>query len=115
MLSALLMVQNNLNSELVGVEKISPRSSSTLPFRKALLSEKLKLKKFLSAPSTIWEKTKHAAGIPRSFFRQYYKGRPQAVAYKLRNVIAYETPKALSDYGITHVPQSFIYIEDEPC
>ena len=69
----------------------------------------------VGAPSTIWEKTKHAAGIPRSFFRQYYKGRPQAVAYKLRNVIAYETPKALSDYGITHVPQSFIYIEDEPC
>lgn len=69
----------------------------------------------VGAPSTIWEKTKHAAGIPRSFFRQYYKGRPQAVAYKLKNVIAYDTPKALSDYGITHVPQSFIYIEDEPC
>lgn len=66
------------------------------------------------APSTVWEKTKHAAGIPRSFFRSYYKGRKVAVAYKLKNVIAYEEPKSLSDYGITHVPQSFIYIEEEP-
>lgn len=66
------------------------------------------------APSTVWELTKHAAGIPRSFFRAYYKGRPVAVAYKLKNVIAYDEPKALEDYGITHIPQSFVYLEDEP-
>lgn len=62
-------------------------------------------------PDIIWEKTKHAAGIPRSFFEQYYEGRPQAVAYQLKNVIAYNTPKALIDYGVSHVPQSFIYID----
>lgn len=66
------------------------------------------------APSTVWELTKHAAGIPRSFFRAYYKGRPVAVAYKLKNVIAYDEPKVLEDYGITHIPQSFVYLEDEP-
>lgn len=65
------------------------------------------------APSTIWEMTKHAAGIPRHYFREYYKGRMVAIAYKLKNVIAYENPKELSDYGINHVPQSFIYVEDK--
>ncbi len=66
------------------------------------------------APSTVWELTKHAAGISRSFFRTYYKGRPVAVAYKLKNVIAYDEPKTLEDYGITHIPQLFVYLEDEP-
>ncbi|MCF0134305.1 MAG: ASCH domain-containing protein [Blautia sp.] len=68
----------------------------------------------VGAPSTVWEQTKHAAGIPRSFFRQYYKGRKVAVAYKLKNVIAYDEPKSLADYGITHVPQSFIYVDENP-
>lgn len=65
------------------------------------------------APSAVWELTKHAAGIPRSFFRSYYKGRPVAVAYKLKNVIAYDEPKVLEDYGIMHIPQSFVYLEKE--
>ena len=47
------------------------------------------------APSTVWELTKHAAGIPRKFFREYYKGRRLAVAYKLKNVIAYDEPRSL--------------------
>lgn len=62
------------------------------------------------SPSTVWRLTKHAAGIPRSFFREYYKGRRLAIAYKLKNVIAYEQPKSLEEYGINHVPQSFIYL-----
>lgn len=32
---------------------------------------------------------------------------------KLTNVRAYETPKALKDYGVTHVPQSFIYLKQQ--
>ena len=66
------------------------------------------------APSTVWEITKHAAGIPRRFFREYYKGRSLAIAYKLKNVIVYSEPKLLEDYGINHVPQSFIYINKAP-
>lgn len=33
--------------------------------------------------------------------------------HKLTNVRAYETPKALKDYGVTHVPQSFIYLKQQ--
>ncbi len=64
------------------------------------------------APSTVWELTKHGAGITRKFFREYYNGRHFAVAYKLKKVLAYGEPKSLEDYGIYHVPQSFVYLED---
>lgn len=37
----------------------------------------------------------------------------EVVLYKLTNVKAYETPKALKDYGVTHVPQSFIYLKQK--
>ena len=70
---------------------------------------------YATAPKSqeIWKKTKFGSGIPASFFKEYYKNREVAVAYKLANVRAYETPKALKDYGITHVPQSFIYLKQQ--
>ena len=63
-------------------------------------------------PTEIWKKTKQGSGIPVSFFREYYKNKEVAVAYKLKNVKAYKEPKTLKDYGITHVPQSFIYLNE---
>lgn len=62
-------------------------------------------------PSEIWERTKEAAGIAREKYCEYYRGHSNAVAYKLKNVIAYDQSKELSDYGISHVPQSFVYID----
>ncbi len=64
-------------------------------------------------PTEIWKKTKCGSGIPASFFKEYYKNREVAVAYKLTNVKAYKTPKALKDYDIAHVPQSFIYLKQK--
>ena len=61
-------------------------------------------------PSEIWEQTKGSAGIAREKYCRYYRGYSKAVAYKLKSVIVYDPPKKLSDYGISHVPQSFIYI-----
>jgi len=60
--------------------------------------------------NTVWKKTKGFAGISYAFYRTYYKGKKKAVAYKLRNVEAYEQPRNLSYYGISHPPQSFIYL-----
>lgn len=62
-------------------------------------------------PSEIWERTKDAAGIAKDKYCRYYHGYNKAVAYKLKNVIAYDQPKGLSDYGISHVPQSFVYLD----
>lgn len=45
---------------------------------------------------------------PRYF--SYYAGKDKAIAYKLKDVVIYEKPKALSDYGIRQAPQSFVYL-----
>lgn len=63
------------------------------------------------SPTRIWEIAKHAAGITRKAFYDYYRGRHTAVAYKLKNVVVYEEPKELSDYGISHAPQSYVYLD----
>lgn len=62
-------------------------------------------------PKEIWEIAKTAAGITKKFYYSYYSGKDKAIAYKLKDVIVYETPKALSDYGISQAPQSFIYLD----
>lgn len=59
----------------------------------------------------VWRKTKEFAGITYNFYLAYYKGKKKAVAYRLRNVEIYDRPKNLSEYGVKHPPQSFIYIE----
>lgn len=61
----------------------------------------------------IWQKTKEAAGITKTAFSAYYRGREVATAYQLGEVTIYDKPKELSDYGLTYVPQSFAYIENE--
>ena len=65
----------------------------------------------IDQPEVIWKKTQKKSGIDKSFFDQYYEDREQAVAYKLRNVVKYETPKELKDYGINNAPQFFQYVE----
>ena len=58
----------------------------------------------------VWHLTKAFAGISYKFYRKYYKGKKTAVAYKLCEVTPYSKPKALSDFGISYPPQSFLYL-----
>lgn len=64
-------------------------------------------------PQKIWDITKNDSGVEREFFDKYYNGREQAIAYKLNNVVEYEEPKVLKDYGINVAPQSFCYLEED--
>lgn len=64
------------------------------------------------SPSRIWVLAKHASGITRKAFYDYYRGGHNAVAYKLKNVLVYETPRNLSDYGIKYAPQSYVYLSN---
>lgn len=63
------------------------------------------------SPKEIWSITKSAAGITKNFYFSYYEGKHVAVAYKLKEVIRYDHPKTLSDYGVSRAPQSFIYLD----
>jgi len=58
----------------------------------------------------VWRLTREYAGVPYAFFRKYYKGKKTAVAYKLSDVTVFPQPRALSDFGVKHPPQSFSYL-----
>ena len=62
-------------------------------------------------PKDIWEIAKTAAGITKEFYYSYYDGKDKAIAYKLKDVVIYDKPKNLEDYGIMQAPQSFIYLD----
>lgn len=62
-------------------------------------------------PKEIWEIAKSAAGITKKFYFSYYAGKNKAIAYKLKDVMEYETPKYLSEYGLNQAPQSFVYLD----
>lgn len=61
-------------------------------------------------PEELWEQTKDASGISKTFFDKYFKNRKMAYDYRLGEVKVFDTPKTLLDYGVKSAPQSFIYI-----
>lgn len=63
-----------------------------------------------ASPTALWEQTKKAAGISRKKYREYFRGYKVAHAYVLGKVQKFETPKSISEFGISHAPQSFAYI-----
>lgn len=65
----------------------------------------------IDEPEVIWKKTEEKSGIDKKFFDKYFENKEQAVAYKLKNVIAYQEPRELKEYGIDCAPQSFQYVE----
>ena len=65
------------------------------------------------SPTSLWEQTKTSAGISRAKYRSYFRACKSAYAYQLGEVLAYTEQKSLADYGITHPPQSFIYINED--
>lgn len=65
-----------------------------------------------SSPTKLWDQTKKAAGISRKKYREYFRGCKVAHAYVLGEVKKFDTPKSISEFGISHAPQSFAYINE---
>lgn len=61
-------------------------------------------------PDKIWSITEKDSGINKKFFDDYFKDKEKAVAYKLTNIVKYNSPKELSSYGVKTAPQSYVYI-----
>lgn len=61
-------------------------------------------------PQFLWEKTSENAGITKEFYDKYYENIHKAIAYKLKNIVEYEKPLKLDDFGVSNAPQSFLYI-----
>ncbi|MBR2811085.1 MAG: ASCH domain-containing protein [Solobacterium sp.] len=62
------------------------------------------------AVDEVWKQTRQEGGITEKAFMEYYKNKQVAVAYQLGAVMQYDEPMALSDVGLSYVPQSFAYI-----
>lgn len=62
------------------------------------------------SPIDIWEKTKEYSGITYNFFSKYYEGKRKAFAYQLKNLVVYDKPLTLNDIGVSHAPQSYMYV-----
>jgi predicted transcriptional regulator len=65
-----------------------------------------------ASPTVTWERTKHAAGISRRLFREYFKGSKKASAIEIQSVFTLNNP--LAPHEIIpkfHIPQSYRYVD----
>ena len=63
------------------------------------------------SPLAIWDQTHDYAGISKDKYFDYFNHNDHAVAYVLGQIHRFSPPHNLSDYGIKHAPQSFIYLK----
>lgn len=62
-------------------------------------------------PTELWERTEWGAGISEEYFKRYYSGRKQGVAFAVKNPRRYDKPLSLLEVARTSTPpQSFQYI-----
>lgn len=84
----------------------------TYPVMKVVAS--VKVKNVISgSPSAVWEQTKHAAGISRKLYRQYFTNTKAAYAFVLGDVTYYDNPMDISAFGLKTAPQSFAYVKEK--
>ena len=64
------------------------------------------------SPSALWEKTKKYSGTSKRIYNEYFQGRDQAFAIKIKSCKMFEEPLTLQEFdkNIKVAPQSFCYI-----
>ncbi|MGD9678711.1 MAG: ASCH domain-containing protein [Vulcanibacillus sp.] len=67
----------------------------------------------MNNPKELWKQTKGYSGISKSYFNEYFEGRDQGFAIKIKSCKKYDKPLDLSAYdnSIKVAPQSFCYTE----
>lgn len=63
-------------------------------------------------PDKVWKLTKDKAGITKSYFDEYFRGKRVAYAIKIKQATRYDKPIELQDLGIKRAPQSFMYLKN---
>ena len=64
-------------------------------------------------PDNIWNLGEDVLGIDKKSFYEYFKHSEFAYAIKIKDVIKYDIPKDLRDFGINKAPQSFCYLKED--
>ena len=65
------------------------------------------------SPDKIWNLGEEVLGIDKKSFYEYFKHSKYAYAIKIKDVIKYDIPKDLRDFGINKAPQSFCYLKED--
>lgn len=71
-----------------------------------------KIKKIhIGSPEVIWQKTHYASGTAERFYFDYFKGKAQAYAIEIGELVKYDEPiNPETMFGKFNAPQSFCYI-----
>lgn len=80
----------------------------TTPIKKVVAEAEI-IEVLALEPNVLWEETKEFSGITKNFFKDYFKNRKVAYAYKLGKIKVYDEPKSLAEFGLKTAPQSFVY------
>lgn len=64
-----------------------------------------------NSPKELWNQTKDYSGISKNYFNEYFRGRDNGFAIKIKNCKIYDEPLDLwmYDENIKVAPQSFCY------
>ena len=62
-------------------------------------------------PDKVWKLTKDKAGITKSYFDEYFRGKRVANAIKIKQATRYDKPIDLQELGVKRAPQSFMYLK----
>lgn len=65
-----------------------------------------------ASPQELWNDTSHIGGINEADYFKYFAGHSKAYAYQIKDVMVFNKPRDLSEYGVKRAPQSFVYVED---
>lgn len=61
-------------------------------------------------PETVWKKTRNSAGIPKSYFSEYFSGRKTAFAIEVHEVTKFDPPLNPREAHARFVaPQSYLF------
>lgn len=84
---------------------------STSPIKKVIAE--VEVREIISnSPNQLWKDTKDYSGISKAKYMKYFENKNIAFAYKLGEVIVYDSPKKLKDFGINYYPQSYVYLDN---
>ena len=79
---------------------------------KGIVGEVEVIEKMEEDTKKLWSLTSNYSGIDIDFYNKYFRNCTKACAYKLGKVIKYKNKIPLQYIGITHIIQSFVYIND---
>ena len=83
----------------------------TAPTSKVVGSFKVKAV-HVGMPQEISKLTRGFTGLTGKEYWEYYRSKDKAVAFEIGELVRFDKPKSLSDYGVKAAPQSYVYLRE---